>query len=63
MIGEYYLSNVKIERTLYIKEEKGYTSPYSIYRKNYRLEKRQPPVRMKKSFATKTLHTKGGCHE
>ncbi|MDH3723983.1 MAG: hypothetical protein OER74_20990, partial [Desulfobacteraceae bacterium] len=48
---------------LYIKEVKVYTAPDSIYKRNYRLEKRQPPVSMKTMFfSQKTLHTKGGCH-
>ncbi|MDH3957278.1 MAG: hypothetical protein OET81_11335, partial [Desulfobacteraceae bacterium] len=35
---------------LYIKEVKVYTAPDSIYKRNYRLEKRQPPVSMKTMF-------------
>jgi hypothetical protein len=32
--------NVKIERTLYSKEVKGYTSPYSIVKIYYRVDKK-----------------------
>jgi hypothetical protein len=47
---------------LYSKEVKGYTPPDSIYRRIYRLEKKQPPVSMKQFSANKKLQTKGGCH-